>query len=179
MPRLGVYAPDRGIRTHDPLITSREHEPLCHSIQSREGKRGRSGTNTLKIAKRDHTLFHKDATGSIPNLLKTSCEGAKRPRGGGCVPPPMVWSFFVFQCWIVCAGAYFRGYFHIFLHIISVFNLVLGTYCHMVIKKKKKYIYIYMYFFYYLFWKFLEIRKFPEMWHLRWSLLNSFFLGSN
>ena len=46
------------------------------------------------------------------------------------------------QCEIVCSGAYFRGYFHIFLHIISVFNWVLGTYCHIVfflsIKKKKK-----------------------------------------
>ena len=47
-------------------------------------------------------------------------------------------NIFVFQCGIVCSGAYFRGYFHIFLHIISVFNWVLGTYCHIVIKKKKK-----------------------------------------
>ena len=84
----------------------------------------------------------RDATGSIPNFLKTSCEGAKRPRGGGCgsgvSPLPRCGAFFVFQCWIVCSGAYFRGYFHIFLHIISVFNWVLGTYCHMVIKKIKK-----------------------------------------
>ena len=29
MPCLGAYAPS-GIRTHDPLITSREHEPLNH-----------------------------------------------------------------------------------------------------------------------------------------------------
>ena len=28
MPCLGAYAPS-GIRTHDPLITSREHEPQC------------------------------------------------------------------------------------------------------------------------------------------------------
>ena len=82
----------------------------------------------------------RDATESIPNFLKTSCEGAKRPRGGGGVgvPPPTVWSFFVFQCGIVCSGAYFRWYFHIFLHIISVFNWVLGTYCHIVIKTNKK-----------------------------------------
>ena len=46
-------------------------------------------------------------------------------------------SFFVFQCGIVCSGAYFRGYFQIFLHIISVFNWVLGTYCHIVINKNK------------------------------------------
>ena len=60
-------------------------------------------------------------------------------RGGeGGFPPPTVWSFFVFQCGIVCSGAHFRGYFHIFLHIISVFNWVLGTYCHIVKKKKKK-----------------------------------------
>ena len=30
MPCLRAYAPS-GIRTHDPLITSREHEPLHHS----------------------------------------------------------------------------------------------------------------------------------------------------
>ena len=53
-------------------------------------------------------------------------------------PPPTVWSFFVFQCGIVCSGAYFRGYFHIFLDIICVFNWVLGTYCHIVIWKKEK-----------------------------------------
>ena len=85
----------------------------------------------------------RDATGSIQIFLKSSCEGAKRPTGGGgCgggggVPPPTMWSFFVFQCGIVCSGAYFRGDFHIFLHIISVFNWVLGTYCQIVKKKKK------------------------------------------
>ena len=109
----------------------------------------------------------RDATGSIPNFLKTSCEGAKRPRGGGC-GRGVVWSFFVFQCGIVCSGAYFRGYFHIFLHIISVFNWVLGTYCHILIKKKKKKKLP-------SFWKFPEIQKFPEMWHLwsmHWGLLS-------
>ena len=30
MPCLGAYAPS-GIQTHDPLITSQEHEPLHHS----------------------------------------------------------------------------------------------------------------------------------------------------
>ena len=30
MPCLGAYAPS-GIRTNEPLITSREHEPLNHS----------------------------------------------------------------------------------------------------------------------------------------------------
>ena len=34
-PRLWVYAPS-GIRTHDPLITSREHEPLHHSAPTNE-----------------------------------------------------------------------------------------------------------------------------------------------
>ena len=63
-------------------------------------------------------------------------ERSDRGREGG-FPPPTVWSFFVFQCGIVCSGAHFRGYFHIFLHIISVFNWVLGTYCHIVKKKKK------------------------------------------
>ena len=89
----------------------------------------------------------RDATGSIQIFLKSSCEGAKRPTGGGGggeggvlveggVPPPTMWSFFVFQCGIVCSGAYFRGDFHIFLHIISVFNWVVGTYCQ--IEKKNK-----------------------------------------
>ena len=58
---------------------------------------------------------------------------------GACASFYFVWSFFVFQCKIVCSGAYFRGYFHIhvFLHIISVFNWVLGTYCHIVKKKSR------------------------------------------
>ena len=118
-------------------------------------------------------LFHwmRYATGSISNFLKSSCEGAKRPKGGGGweggVPPPTVWSFFVFQCGIVCSGAYFRGYFHIFLHIISVFNWVLGTYCHIVIKKKKKKSSL-----------FLEISGNPEISGNVTSLLNANKAGS-
>ena len=73
-------------------------------------------------------------------------------RGRGGCPPSHGVELFCFQCWIVCSGAYFRGNFHIFLHIISVFNWVLATYCHMVIKKKKK--------------KKLPFWKFPEMWQL-------------
>ena len=30
-----------------------------------------------------------------------------RARGGGCVPPPTVWSFFVFQCQNMRFGAWF------------------------------------------------------------------------
>ena len=33
MPCLWAYSPS-GIRTHDPLITSQEQEPLCHSNYS-------------------------------------------------------------------------------------------------------------------------------------------------
>ena len=95
---------------------------------------------------------HREHSKFPENLLR----GSEATEGG--VPPPTVWSFFVFQCWIVCSGAYFRGYFHIFLHIISVFNWVLGTYCHMVIKK-----YFFFFFFYYYlfgnFWKSGNFRK--------------------
>ena len=71
--------------------------------------------------------MHKEHSKFPENLLR----GSEAPEGGGgggggcgrgVTPPSTVWSFFVFQCGIVCSGAYFRGYFHIFLHIISVFN---------------------------------------------------------
>ena len=105
---------------------------------------------------------HREHVKFPENLLRGSeaTEGGRVWEGG--VPPSTVWSFFVSQCWMVCSGAYFRGYFHIFLHIISVFNWVLGTYWHMVIKKK-----IYKLL---PFWKFPEIQKFPEMWHLCYSI---------
>ena len=69
-----------------------------------------------------HTLTNtRDATGSIPNFLKTSCEGAKRPRGGGCG------SFFVFQCGIACM--FWCILQRVFSHISHIF--------HIYIKKNK------------------------------------------
>ena len=101
----------------------------------------------------DMQRCHREHSKFPENLLR----GSEATEGGRVWGH--VWSFFVLQCGIVCSGAYFRGYFHIFLHNISVFNWVLGTYCHIVIKKKKKKMLP-------SFWKFPEIRKFPEMWHL-------------
>ena len=43
----------------------------------------------------------------------TKPEGAKRPRGGGCVPPPTVGSFCIFGLKIVQSGAYLERKFRL------------------------------------------------------------------
>ena len=108
---------------HGALQTNCEGETINMSYISEFMAFGAIFTQLSKLAicgNLDQKSEIRDATGNIPNFLKTSCEGAKRPRGGGegGVPPPTVWSFFVFQCGIVCSGAYFRGYFHIFLQTL-------------------------------------------------------------
>ena len=49
-------------------------------------------------------------------MRESEATESEREGGGGVgggVPPPTVWSFFVFQCEIVWSGAYFIEYFNI------------------------------------------------------------------
>ena len=49
MPCLRAYAPS-GIRTHDPLIMSREHEPLHHSAPTEHKQSvNTGGENTCNV----------------------------------------------------------------------------------------------------------------------------------
>ena len=79
----------------------------------------------------DFTKF-RDATGSIPNFLKTSCEGAKRPRGGGCgmgvSPLPRCGAFLFFNvelCVLVHTSEGIFTYFYtLFLCLIEYWVLI-------------------------------------------------------
>ena len=64
--------------------------------------------------------------------------GGGESVGGGC-PPSQGVELFCFSMWNCVFWCILQRVFsHISTDIISVFNWVLGTYCHIVIKRKKK-----------------------------------------
>ena len=56
MPCLRAYAPS-GIRTQDPLITSREHEPLHHSAHTKQKQKRNYVKRKTKLGYSQHIVY--------------------------------------------------------------------------------------------------------------------------